>query len=230
MLLVANQGLPGVALVSVLLAALAGCAWNPPPDNIPVANQTLVPVSNPDFAWDQIVDVVDDYFEIDREDRVRQVGDVITEGRINTFPVVGATYFEPWRRDSVGSYERTLATLQTIRRFAIVRVIPAPQGYVIDVAVFKELEDLKQPEHSTSGMASFRNDSAPQGFSEPVGMQPTELGWIPLGRDPALEQRILEKLNGRLGGQGCQSPGGWWGGAPEVWGGPPVQEELPAPY
>jgi hypothetical protein len=222
-----NQSPARVALVVVLLATLVGCAWNPPGPQMPIANQTLVPVTNPDFAWDQIVDVVDDYFEIKREDRVRQVSDVITEGRIETWPVVGATYFEPWRRDSVGAYERSLATLQTIRRTAVVRVLPAPNGYVVDVAVFKELEDLKQPEHSTAGAASFRNDSSPQGFSEPVGMQPLELGWIPLGRDPALEQRILEKLNARLGGQGCQSPDGWWGGAPEVWGGGP--EEMPAP-
>lgn len=219
-----------MALVVVLLAGLAGCAWNPPDPNLAIANQTLVPVSNPDFAWDQIVDVVDDYFVIEREDRVRQVGDVITEGSIYTRPVVGATYFEPWRRDSVGAYERSLATLQTIRRRAIVRVIPAPNGYVVDVAVFKELEDLKQPEHSTAGAASFRNDSSPQGFSEPVGMQPLELGWIPLGRDPALEQRMLQKINARLGGQGCQSPSGWWGGAPEIWGEEMGPEMMPAPY
>ena len=65
-------------------------------------NPLFVPVSNQDWAWEQIVDVVDDYFRIERENRVQLVGNVVTEGRIDTFPQVGATWLEPHRPDSVG--------------------------------------------------------------------------------------------------------------------------------
>ena len=48
-----------------------------------------------------------------------------------------------------------------IRRYAVVKVIPAQcGGYWIDVAVYKELEDMRQPEHGTAGSAVFRNDTS----------------------------------------------------------------------
>ncbi|MCA9248645.1 MAG: hypothetical protein KDA42_16080, partial [Planctomycetales bacterium] len=157
----------------VLAAALAaGCQYAPipgfpPPSwNAPVdaygafPNPLQVPVANHDFAWDQIVDVVDDYFRIEHEQRVRIYEDVLTEGRIDTFPQGGATILEPHRRDSVGSFNRWESTLQTIRRRATLRVIPTGGGYLVDVQVEKELEDLPKPERSTTGSATFRNDGS----------------------------------------------------------------------
>ena len=208
-----NRGPLWGALVVVLLAGLAGCAWNPPDPNLAIANQTLVPVSNPDFAWDQIVDVVDDYFVIEREDRVRQVGEVVTEGAIYTRPVVGATYFEPWRRDSADGYERLESTLQSIRRRAVVRVIPDANGFLVDVAVFKELEDVQRPERATAGAATFRNDSSLERFTEPVAGEAPTRGWISRGRDTVLEQEIIAELQARMC-QACAPPPSMlgWGG------------------
>ena len=54
-----------------------------------------------DLVWDQVVDVVDDYFRMQHEERVRLVGDLLTEGRLDTYPRSGSTIFEPWNRDSV---------------------------------------------------------------------------------------------------------------------------------
>lgn len=165
-------------------------------------NQIHVPVANREWAWEQIVDTVDDYFRIERERQVQLVGDVLTEGRIDTFPQIGATIVEPHRHDSVGKYNRWESTFQTIRRRGTIRVIPDAQGYLIDVMVEKDLEDLPHPENSTAGAATFRNDSSlPSTAEEPVS--PTRLAgnWILLGRDPALEQRILADLQARLGPQ-----------------------------
>ena len=47
-----------------------------------VPNPMLVPVTSVDLTWDQIIDMVDDYFEIAREVRVQEVGGVLMEGRI----------------------------------------------------------------------------------------------------------------------------------------------------
>lgn len=162
-------------------------------------NPVFVPAGDPEFIWNQVVDTVDDYFKIAREDRVRVVGGVLTEGRIHTHPTPAATLLEPWRRDSVGSYERLHSTLQTLRRRAEIRVVPMADGYSIEVAVLKELEDVSRPEHATVGGSTIRHDgSLVRGETTPDG-SPVTLGWISQGRDFNLEQRMLAELRGRLG-------------------------------
>jgi hypothetical protein len=158
-----------------------------------------VPVANRDWTWEQIVDAFDDYFRIERERQVQLVGDILTEGRIDAQPLIGATLLEPHRRDSVGRYNRWESTLQTIRRRATVRVIPDATGYVVDVTVEKDLEDLAKPQFSTAGAAVFRNDdSLPSSFSEPVSNTQLATQWILIGRDPPLEQKILADIQARL--------------------------------
>lgn len=156
-------------------------------------------VTNREWAWEAIVDKVDDYFRIEREQQVQLVGDILTEGRIDTYPQIGATLAEPHRIDSVGSYNRWESTFQTIRRRAIIRVIPDTTGYLIDVEVQKELEDLPRPEHSTAGAAAFRNDSSlPEQIREPVSRTELSQYWIPLGRDVELERQLAADIKACL--------------------------------
>lgn len=162
-------------------------------------SRVLLPGANPECVWETVVDVVDDYFEIDREEPVRVLDTVATEGRLDTFPTVGSTLFEPWRHDSVGAYQRLESTLQSIRRYARVRVLPGAQGFWVDVTVFKELEAVAQPENATTGAATFRNDSSLTRVEAPVGQQEVHAGWIPLGRDLALEHQILAEIQARFG-------------------------------
>ena len=161
-------------------------------------NPLVVPVRDQDFAWNQIVDTIDDYFEIRSERRVQRVGDVLTEGSIVTHPLPGATALEPWRWDSPPGYERALATLQSIRRTAHVRVLPMAGGYSIEVQVHKELEDVSTPSHSTPGSATPRHDRSLVSVENVDDDGPRTLGWIPLGRDLELEAIIIQELQGRL--------------------------------
>jgi hypothetical protein len=161
-------------------------------------NPLAIPASDCDVVWNQIVDVVDDAFDIESEQRVRRVGDVLTVGRIDTVPTTGSSWFEFWKKDAADFYERTHNTLQTIRRRAVVQVIPAGDLFQVEVIVFKELEDLPMAQSSTAGSATFRNDGSMIRIEEPVGVQPYTLGWIPLGRDTALEQRMLRQMADRL--------------------------------
>ncbi len=158
----------------------------------------FVPAMDIDFLWDQVVDAVDDYFQIAREERLRLVGNVLTEGRLETHPLIGATWWEPWKRDSTPGFERWQSTFQTIRRTARVRVTPTKGGYLLDVQVIKELEDVYQPEHATVGGATLRHDGALVRSDAVPPRGPTVLGWIPLGRDTLLEQRLLADLRQRL--------------------------------
>ncbi|HEX3870003.1 MAG TPA: hypothetical protein VHV77_06185, partial [Pirellulales bacterium] len=109
----------------------------------------------------------------------------------------GATILEPWRGDSVGTYERTESTLQSMRRRAVVVVIPTEDGgYLVDVAVYKELEDVARPDQSPSAAANFRVDnSLSRLYSDPLADSnvPTS-GWIAQGRDALLEQKMICKL------------------------------------
>jgi hypothetical protein len=156
-------------------------------------------MGDPEQVWETVADVADDYFPIEREEPVRRIGDVITEGELDTLPVVGSTYFEPWRHDSASPYEKALATLQTIRRRAVFRVVPAQGGYWVEVNVFKELEDLPQPEQAAAGISTFRNDGTLTRVVNPIGIEEPAAGWIPQGRDTALEQRIIAQLLSRSG-------------------------------
>lgn len=190
------------------LAPATGCiGWYTPAAAPPAAiagpplaeNPVLIPTTNPDQVWDQLIDVVDNYFKVEREQRVRLVGDVLTEGRLETYPRTGSTLLEPWNLDSTTGYERLESTLQSIRRRAVVRVIPAEAGFLIEATVFKELEDLPRPENGLASYANLRNDDSLRRYANPVGGQQPTLGWIGLGRDVALEQQILGEMRARFG-------------------------------
>jgi hypothetical protein len=173
----------------------------PPPVAV-LENPLFLGVYDREFLWNELAATIEQFgFRIEREERVRQVGDVLVEGRIETFPVDSPTLFEPWRRGASSGYERLESTLQSIRRRAAVRVIPASGGCLVEVLVLKELEDVNRPEGSTVGEATFRHDGAlarPTKPEEALGV--VTLGWIPQGRDLALEQEILADLQSRIGG------------------------------
>lgn len=198
----------------------------------PIDNPLFLPPVDRELLWNQTVDAVDDYFRIEREDRLRLIGGVLTEGRIDTFPTIGSTLFEPWRVDSTPGYEKLHATLQSIRRRATIRIIPAEGGYLLDVVVQKELEDLDKPESATAGGSTLRHDGTlvrQQGAPERPSVT---LGWIPIGRDVTLEQRILADISARLDvGHGGHAPSFWEGmfSLPaEQPSGPDLRPALPA--
>jgi len=193
----------------IVLVFSAGCGWNhsgllhgsSQPAPVALENPLFVPVADPDVLWDQIVDTVDDYFKIQREQRVHVVGDVPLEGRIETFPEDGSTILEPWRKDSTPGYEKMLATLQSIRRQATIRVQPAQGGYLVEVVVQKYLEDLERPERSTTSTILLQDYQSPeQGDPPQEGDVPLMSGWMPFGRDASLEQRILGEIRNRFTG------------------------------
>ncbi|MDB2686823.1 hypothetical protein N9Y42_06385 [Mariniblastus sp.] len=163
-----------------------------------VANPLAVPMLDRWLVMEQISDELDNYFRILREERIRMHDGILSEGRIETHPKIGSTLLEPWRRDSVVGFERLHATLQTVRRFAKVRVVPAGDHYQIDLQVFKELEDLPQPVGSGISGQILRHDSSLDIDQELPELAKAGNGWIPLGRDVLLEQQILRNIQTRL--------------------------------
>ncbi|MCE9544966.1 MAG: hypothetical protein K8T25_05530 [Planctomycetia bacterium] len=164
-----------------------------------IPNPLHVPATNSETFWELLVDVIDTDFRISKEERIRQVGDVLTEGRIDTYPRTGSTILEPWRGDSVGYAQKLEATLQTIRRRAQVRVIPEAGGFLVEITVEKELENLSHPEQATAASSSGDLGESNDRRTSPLGKGPVTIGWIPRGRDVALEQTLLAELMTRLG-------------------------------
>lgn len=168
-----------------------------------VPNPLYVRGANPDAVWEIVAREASRYYPIGAEERLRESGGLVTEGRLETQWGSGSTIFEPWRRDSVGAFNRWQSTLQTIRRRVVIRALPAAGGYELDVRVDKQLEDLNRPERASAGAASLRNDSAlPTDRLAPIDPVLGSGRWIDIGRDEALEQRILTRLGRQLGGTG----------------------------
>lgn len=209
---VARLRLPGESLgiIALTILLLTGCKfWSAKPQPCPPAipgsvatgpsNAIYVPAMDRETLWNNLVDMTDDYFRIDREQRVHQVGDFFSEGAIETQPLIGATVFDPLRRDAANAYERAHGTLQTIRRRATIKVIPQYTGSLVEISVLKEQEDLARPMRSTAGAATFRNDGSVERRLDDQAGGLARLNWYPIGRDIALEQTMLDDLQDRLG-------------------------------
>lgn len=154
----------------------------------PVAENPLyVPVDDFEAVWNRTVAEVGGYFDVADENRLAR--------KIVTDPRISATVLEPWLADTQTFGDRVEATLQTVRRFAIVKIEPAPNGgFLVKVEVHKELEDMVKPDRQAMGRAVFNNDFPVNRVREIVGPVPVANGWIPRGRDPALEQAILSGI------------------------------------
>lgn len=164
-----------------------------------IPNPALLPPASPDFVWAQVVDTVDDYFRIVREQPLQVSATSVLEGRIDTAYKVGGSLFEPWAKDSTKGFERLQSTLQSIRRRATIVVRPEPAGYSVTVQVDKELEDVDREQFSGESAAAFRHDGTILRASDIRDDEPATLGWISLGRDVTLEQQILNGIIGRVG-------------------------------
>ncbi len=160
-------------------------------------NPTKVGDMDVEFLWTQIIDTVDDYFDIKTETRVRRDIDQWSDGFVETFPQIGSTALEPWRKDSIRGFQRLQSTLQTIRRTAFIRVTPMDTGYQIAIEIQKELEDVDRSQSSGEGSASVRHDGGIVRTDQQLRSLPITIGWIRQENDRALEQRILKEITGR---------------------------------
>ncbi|MFO1063518.1 MAG: hypothetical protein U0892_06595 [Pirellulales bacterium] len=190
--------------VCLALGSPIGCGHfaatrRPPPTiEVPIANPFQVGMADPAFLWRQVVDEVDNYFRIAVESPVRRDEIAWIEGRLETFPEVGSTLLEPWRRDSTRGYERIQSTFKTIRRTCYAKVIPGPDGYMIDIQVIKEQEDVDHSQYPSAGSSTQRHDGSVVRTGNTLSDLPSTIGWYTIGRDLELERRIAEGIAGRL--------------------------------
>ena len=188
----------------VLLLALisSGCAsYRPPVSTLPWLtnspnenSQALIPTNNHEALWSAISEAVGQTFTIASEEPIRVFDNVLTEGRLETEPKIGASLLEPWHDDSVTFGNRVESTYQTIRRRAVVRVIPEESGFLVQVVVYCEMEDLPKPIRSNAVATLFRKTTPDERVTQQGPVLPESNGWFLIDRDPALEKQILNQI------------------------------------
>ena len=119
---------------------------------------------------------------------------------ITTKSLVGGQFFELWRKDNVGGYNRAMSNLHTIQRIVELG-FNENQGQVCIVCKVT-IERLSIPEKqidSTAGTYSMfsRSSEAEQRLSLNAE-QEAKMEWIDIGRDNQLENVILNKINKAL--------------------------------
>jgi hypothetical protein len=192
------------SLVTAGAMSLTGCATTPPLDNpvvikpgansaenpLIVAGGTATPDGYADI-YDRCLDALDDYFLIKPSSRY--------SGIIETLPRVAPGWEQPWKPSTPDARERLLATMQSMRQYAVVKIwANEGGGYKVYVEVYKELEDNPRPSTAMAGTA-FRDAATVDRRSEVVtGLRSGDSNWIPAGkaphRDYAFEQVILKKI------------------------------------
>jgi hypothetical protein len=178
-------------LSAALMAGCAGFHRPPPPTATTQAvNAVFIPNQDQEFVWERVVDVVHDYFDIARENRL--------DGIIETRPLVAASMLEPWHHDSVGLSNRLEGTLQSIRRRGFVNVTPAQGGYLVSVEIFKEQEDVVTTPDKSAGNSTFQESRPLQRDLTLVVGDTAPQGWIALGHDQALEAKMLKQIQKKL--------------------------------
>ena len=145
-------------------------------------------------TFDKALDVLDDFFPIAYSNRY--------DGRIVAEPVVAPGLERFWKPGSPDLYERALVTFQSYRYLCEVRIRAAePAGYFVQVTVRKELRDYPTPAGPYTGTTVFGDagtvDREAFVVVDPDATRPVSNPfdrWIPKGRDTAMEQMILRKL------------------------------------
>lgn len=189
--------LPVLMILSVGCGQILYRVKNDVPESF-VPNPLELPPAEDAFIWSQVIDAVDDYFRISREQPVQNSDGILLDGRLETSYRIGASVFEPWRKDSTAGFERLQSTLQSIRRRATVTVRPRGAAYVIEVVVQKDLEDTDSTQYATESAEAIRHDGTVLRKEDTYDGSPQTLGWIPLGRDASLEQVILRDIFDRI--------------------------------
>ncbi len=181
-----------------MVVMASGCATGPLLDNpiplkldpsVTVENPVYIPLGPPAYntVYEKVLDILDPYFEIAYENRY--------DGRVVTHPRIAPGLERSLIAGSPDFEQRLLATLQSIRNYAVVTIQVADDGgFFVDVKVYKELEDVPRPTHVTAGAASFRSDNTVDHPPEVIEATTQASTWIPIGRDTKFEQAILQQL------------------------------------
>jgi hypothetical protein len=174
-----------LAVLGVLAALLAGCGK-------PVMMQAQ-PVCVEAISRDKLMQVVEKTlfsmrFEIEKYD--------VENGVIRTRPLRGGQFFEPWRSDNAGGFNAAESNLQSVRRTVELAFQPQQTGVCMQCEVTAQRlslpEEPIQGYYSSSALYTASSQSKQQLDVDEKRLE--QMKWIDLGRDAALEQKIIKRI------------------------------------
>jgi hypothetical protein len=171
-------------------AVVAGCRSRPEVGaGASTVRLAAAEASGDEALWGAVQDSLRDYrFRIDRVDR--------REGVVTTLPETSKQLFEFWRKDAVTAYDVWESTINPIRRWVEVRVADGPESAERNVAVTVHKERLSSPDrqfNNSTAAYRFFGDALPS-TTGIVRVTPEHDRWLSMGRDPALEARLVDQI------------------------------------
>jgi hypothetical protein len=118
-----------------------------------------------------------------------------SKGLIETKPLTGASWFEFWRKDTIGRAQVAESSLHTVRRRATVSISPKNGGSQVFVKVIKERASAPGSMPTSFGYTFSMHDDEQSNLVRQDALEETRYEWVRMGRDPLLEQHILERIH-----------------------------------
>ncbi|MFO8012699.1 MAG: hypothetical protein R6X20_05260 [Phycisphaerae bacterium] len=178
----------GWALMLAALAAAGGCAT--------VSEGRF---ANPSVFTDTDAETAEDVAgRVLMALRFEPVIPVKSKGHIETHPVTGASWFEFWRKDTIGRVQLAEASLHTVRRRVTVSISPKDGGSQVFVRVIKERASAPGSMPASFGATFGMHDLEDSSLIRRDVLDERYIEWLRMGRDPLLEQYILERIHRAL--------------------------------
>ncbi len=121
-------------------------------------------------------------------------------GIVRTAPLTGSQWFEFWRKDSVGAFNKAEANLQNVRRVVEVRVRQADDTVHIDCRA--DVQRLSLTEHRTTSSArAYQMHSESTQSLQRLTLseaQTRNMAWVDLGPDNELAAVVLQRIEDRI--------------------------------
>jgi len=176
----------------VLLLSLTGCAAT---QQYETAKQICVT----DTAKAEAMQVAEDvlgkmHFTIDKADPEL--------GVIRSKPLQGAQFFEFWRKDIIGPFNRTEANLHSIRRIVQLNIKQEDERLCVGCDV--EVQRLSIPERQVTGWRAYEMFSESDISMQRLQLDPKQkraMAWVNLGKDEKLGTLILKRIEKHLKGK-----------------------------
>jgi hypothetical protein len=174
----------------ILAAGLAGCGKPQMMQAQPVCLEAI--------SQDKLMQIVDKtlfsmQFEIEKYD--------VENGLIRTRPLRGKQFFELWRSDNAGGFNTAESNLQSLQRTIELTFQPQQTGVCMQCqATTQRLslpEEPIQGYYTGAGLYNKGSSQSRQQLDVDTNKQ-KEMKWVDLGRDAALEQKIIERIQQKI--------------------------------
>ena len=187
-----NRAFPAVGLLALLGLALTGAGCGNTASQAAQQNPATLATADQAAVRTAAVAVLEDLnFQVQTPS--------LSPQEIDTLPLLSAYPLEFWRKDVRTAADRAETAVHTVRRTVKVLLDSGRGQTTVEVIVHRERLSIPNAVNATSAIEAYSVFANSRSYQESAeqhwGRGET---WMDCGRDPALEQYILEQLVRRL--------------------------------